>query len=248
MSFSDIASQMRKRADQKAAQEDAPPNFEEIYALRARILGVLIRDARQASELSLEQCAAQVGVSATTLEQWELGKAMPSLPHIELLAYVLNMPISHFWGAETLQKQMADRKINPAEYLELRQRLVGALLRSARENQSLSLETVAEAAGTTPSTITAYELGQRPIPVPVLTTLAATCNVNLSHFLENGNRVGTFLLLQEDLKNFSQLPEDMRHFVAAPVNQPYIDLAMKLAAMETEKLRKIAESILDITL
>ena len=40
MSFSDIAARLRKHSDEKAAAEaDAPRNFEELYLLRARILG-----------------------------------------------------------------------------------------------------------------------------------------------------------------------------------------------------------------
>ena len=34
----------------------------------------------------------------------------------------------------------------------------------------------------------------------------------------------------------------------SPTNQPYLDLVMKLAAMEGSRLRGIAEAILDITL
>jgi hypothetical protein len=56
------------------------------------------------------------------------------------------------------------------------------------------------------------------------------------------------LILQEDLKQFSELPENVRHFVVSPVNQPYIELAMKLSQMGTDQLRGIAEAILEITL
>ena len=248
MSFDDIAARMRKHTDKKATADDAPRNFEELYLLRARILGVLIRDARQVADLDLEACAALVGVAPQSLEDWEYGKAMPGLPQLELLAYYLSVPISHFWGTETVLQRTQRRRIDPEEYVSLRNRLVGGLLRAAREQRELTPEQLAAEAGIPATHVAAYELGQRPIPTPVLATLAAVCRVNLSYFLENGNRIGEFLVLQEDLRNFGELPEDMRQFVSSPINQPYIDLAMKLARMGTDELRGIAESILDITL
>jgi transcriptional regulator with XRE-family HTH domain len=249
MSFSDIAARLRKYSDEKAEKEEAAPrNFEELYLLRARILGVLIRDARQAGGLTPEECAAQIGVDTNALLDWEFGKSMPSLPHIELLAYALDVPISHFWGTETLLRQAEQRNIPPGEYVTLRGRLIGALLRAARQQNNLSMEQLAAEVDVSPGHIAAYELGQRPIPLPILVQLAHTCKVNLSYFLEDGNRVGDFLMLQEDLKRFADLPEEVRRFVSAPVNQAYIELAMKLARMSTPQLRGIAEAILNITL
>lgn len=248
MSFDDIAARLRQHADEKAEQQHTPPNFEELYLLRARILGVLIRDARQAASMSPEDCAAQINVSAAVLDSWELGKAMPSLPQIELLAYVLGVPISHFWGTSTLLQRDARQDVDIDEYITLRNHLIGALLRAAREQANLTPAQLAADAGISPEHVAAYELGQRPIPTPVLSTLASICRVNLSYFLENGNKVGSFLLLQEDLKNFSALSPEVRRFVSSPTNQPYIELAMKLAQMGTSELRGVAEALLEITL
>lgn len=248
MSFQDIASRMRKHADEKAAAAQKPlPDFDELYRLRARILGVLIRDAREAANFTPDACAEQIGVPVSTLSDWELGKAMPNLPQLELLAYTLNLPLSHFWGTDTTLRTTRTLR-NPREYVLLRSRIIGGLLHAAREQQNLSQEELATVSGVSAAHIAAYELGQRPIPTPVLVTLASACQVNLSYFLENGNRVGAFLTLQEDLSLFNDLPESVRHFVAAPVNQPYIELAMKLARLGTDELRAIAEAILDITL
>jgi transcriptional regulator with XRE-family HTH domain len=248
MSFSDIAARMRKYADDKAERETVPRNFDELYVLRARILGVLLRDARQAAGLSPDECAAQIGINTDTLLEWEFGKQMPSLPQLELLAYALNVPISHFMGTEMLLQQAQRRQINTHEYVALRGRIVGALLRAAREQQNLTPDQLAGDCGVSPAQIASFELGQRPIPLPVLVELAQVCRVNVSYFLEDGNRVGEFLVLQEDLKRFSDLPEPMRRFVASPVNQSYLELAMKLSQMSTQELRSIAEAILNITL
>jgi hypothetical protein len=44
------------------------------------------------------------------------------------------------------------------------------------------------------------------------------------------------------------MPVELRQFVAQPVNRPYLELARKLSHMSTEKLRSVAEDLLEITL
>ncbi len=248
MSFNDLAAKFRQHAAKQAdTKAEAPPNFEELYLVRARILGVLIQDARQAADLDTDTCAQRVGVARETFEAWEMGKAMPSLPQLELLAYAVGLPISHFWGTD-LTDTYERQNIDSGEYVQVRNRLIGAMLRAARENAGLTPDQLARATGISNGHVTAYELGTRPIPSPVLVSLASACRVNMAYFLENGNRVGEFLLLQEDLKAFSALPDTLRQFIAQPINQPYLEIARKLAEMGTSELREIATSILDITL
>ena len=66
-------------------------------SVRAKKLGVLVRDVRQASGESLQECAQALGVSEETFEAYELGERSPSLPELEALAYYLNVPVEHFW-------------------------------------------------------------------------------------------------------------------------------------------------------
>jgi hypothetical protein len=43
------------------------------------------------------------------------------------------------------------------------------------------------------------------------------------------------------------MPMELREFVSLPVNRPYLELAMKLSGMSRDKLRSVAENLLDIT-
>ncbi len=248
MSLSDFAARMRQQATGESGNDRPPRDPNAVYALRARILGVLIRDARQAAGLSPAACAEQIGVMEDVLLAWEFGRAVPSLPQIELLAAALDVPVSHFWGTQTLAERRESQSVDEAAYTALRDRLIGALLRAAREARGLSIEQVAEEAGLSPDVLTAYEFGQRPIPLPVLATLANACNVNLSYFLERNSRIGNALAAREDVERLRALPPELRHFAATPVNQAYLELAMRLSQMSSAELRAIAEAILNITL
>ncbi|WP_162909395.1 helix-turn-helix domain-containing protein [Aggregatilinea lenta] len=248
MSFSDFAARLRQQSTDRAESARPPRSMDDVHLLRARILGVLIRDARQTARLPLDECAAQIGVDKETLLRWEFGQAMPSLPQIELLAYALDVPVAHFWGTQTLSELSTRRAVDRQQYVLLRDRLIGAMVRAARQKHSLTAEQIAAEAGLPVPRLLAYEMGEQPIPLPILVTLAHVCQLNLSAFLEGSSRIGSALALREDVEHYRALAEDVRHFVALPVNQSYLELAMRLSALSTSELRGVAEAILNITL
>src|SRR6185295_12469747 len=112
---------------------------ESALTTRAKIIGVLIRDARQVRGLDLAACAAAAGCSAQALAAMESGEASPSLPELEMLAYVLDVPLSYFWGDKVLSAQPAPERaaVPAAEVSAIRQRIVGALLRQTRQKARL---------------------------------------------------------------------------------------------------------------
>lgn len=247
-SFSEIAGRLKRRGARRERTQTAPEtDYESIYLLRKRILGVLIRDARLAAERTIEECAQVVGVTPETFQFWEYGEESPSLPQLEILAYAIDVPVSHFWASETLAAKEEARKVSTADFYPLRDRIIGALLRRARKEARLSLHDLAARVGIPEDQIEAYEFGQEPVPLTVLASLATAANVGLEYFLEDTSRVGAQLLMEEDFKYFSEMPVEMRRFVVQPVNRSYIELAMRLSRMSVEELRGIAEGILNIT-
>ena len=53
---------------------------------------------------------------------------------------------------------------------------------------------------------------------------------------------------QQAAQKFKDLSSEVQDFVCQPVNRPYLELAMKLSSMSRDKLRSVAEGLLDITL
>ncbi len=246
MNFSDVAARLKKKQE-----ENAPPpverNYEEVHLLRARILGVLMRDARVANGNTEAEVAQALGVTDDQVRDWEYGREAPSLPQLEMLAYFLDVPVSHFWNTKTISAQQEERRVPPEQYTELRDRMIGTLVTLARKEGQLSREELAKAAGLTAEQLTAYEYGQQPIPFPELTSLATAVKKPLYYFLEDTNRVGHWLALQEEYHRFTELPEEMRAFVTQPVNEPYIEIAMRLSRLQIHELRAVGENILNIT-
>ncbi|MFZ4826303.1 MAG: helix-turn-helix domain-containing protein [Phototrophicaceae bacterium] len=234
---------------QPTPASDANHNIDQYFILRARMLGVLIRDARMKASRIEADCAHVVGVSQATFSNWEFGDESPTLPQLEVLANFLNIPISHFWSQKTLVND-SNTSITQTQhtYFEIRDRMIGLMLRQAREQANLSVAELAHESGVDAQIIAQYELGELPIPMHHLNALANEVNKNISYFLDYSGQVGELLAIQEQWKHFSQLPEDVRAFAANPVNVGFIEIAVMLSKMPTDKLRSVGASIVDITM
>lgn len=212
---------------------------------RAKILGVLIQDARRRAVRSVEQCARALNLTAEQFAAAERGKHVLSLPELEVLAIYLNVPMAHFWSGQTLND---DPEPDYRALLMLRHKIVGGLLKQARLDAGLSREELGQQASIDAGALNEYELGQKEIPFLHLEELARALDVPIDYFVdEERGPLGRHEAQQEIDRTFQQLPPDVRAFVAKPVNIPYLQTAMRLSEMDAEKLRNIAAGILEIT-
>jgi transcriptional regulator with XRE-family HTH domain len=170
------------------------------------------------------------------------------LPELEALVYYLDLPIDHFWGKSVKSENVSPhQKLDLPKLLGVRQRKIGALLRQARMNASISIRNLASETGIASSRIKAYELGERPIPLPELEILVRTLGGRIETFFDRNGPIGQWMISEEAIQHFVEMPAELREFVALPVNRPYLELAMKLSNMSRDKLRSVAEDLLDIT-
>lgn len=223
-------------------------NIQTQINLRARKLAVLLRDARQAARRSVKECAEAIGVSTAVYRAYERGDKAPSLPELEALTYYLQLPIDHFWSNEAISDDPEPiEELNLVQLLGVRQRMVGALLRKARQDASISLRALSEETGIPVSRIKAYELGEKPIPVPELEGMLTVLGARIQDFYDQNSPIGQWMAQQRIIQQFLQLPREMQEFVCKPVNMPYLELARKLNDISANKLRQVAEDLLDIT-
>lgn len=216
--------------------------------LRAKILGVLLRDARLAAGKSPKECAAVLGMSSRSYTSLETGARSISLPELEVLAYFLDTSLSHFWGDEAITASPErGSDINPEELTILRHRIVGAQLRQARLNKSISQKELAAAVGIRPSRLKQYEYGQKPVPIPELEALCMILGLKIQNLIEKQGPVGEWDATRRAFERFKALPPELQDFVTNPANEHYLRVAMQLSDLSAERLRAIAEGLLDIT-
>lgn len=216
--------------------------------IRTKKFGVLIRDARLASRKTLQECAEAIGVTKGIFKSYEEGRRAPSLPELEVLVYFLKLPINHFWGNEAISDdEPVTAPLDLPRLLLVRQRMIGALLRQAREKVNKSVRDLSQETGIPSSRLKAYELGDRPIPVPDLEVLLEALDSRVDELFDQNGPVGQWMSDQKAIHDFLKLPADLRAFASQPVNIPYLELARKLSAMSKDRLRSVAEGLLDIT-
>ena len=217
-------------------------------SIRTKKLGILIRDARLAARRGIPECAKAIGVTNGIFRAYEEGRKAPSLPEMEVLVYFLDMPFRRFWSKEAVSDDMSPTEsLNLPVLVGVRQRMIGALLRQARLKASISPKALSEQSGASTSRIRAYELGERSIPLPELEGLISLLNGQIESLFDQTGPVGQWLSQQQAIQDFKKLPPELQDFVCKPVNRPYLDLALKLSELSTEKLRSVAENLLDIT-
>jgi transcriptional regulator with XRE-family HTH domain len=216
--------------------------------LRSRKLGVLIRDARISERKTIPECAQVVGVTGGIFRAWEEGRISPSLPELEVLAYSMRLSLNRFWSKDATSEDTPPiETLNLPAFVSIRQRLIGALLRQAREKANISIHALSEMSGISTNRIKFYELGERPVPLPELEGLTSLLGVQIEMLFDQTGHIGLWMAQQKAIQEFLQLSNDLQNFVSKPVNRPYLELAKKLSGMSTDKLRSLAEDILEIT-
>lgn len=240
---------LRKRMTSSMLPSDKAD--QERLALKKRILGVLLRDARQNSGHSIEDAAAMLGISAATYRSFEMGTASPTLPQMEVLAYTFNVPLNQLWGADTLAVKRQEKHIRERipTILALRDRIIGVRLRQLREQAALTPAELAETTGVSARRIRDAERGRVSLPVSELEMLVDALRGRVMDIAAEGHGpIGSWLQTQDDFEQFANLPPDLRAFILKPINRSYLELAVKLAETDVDRLRTIAESLLEITL
>ncbi len=249
MDFKNVSARLKSKGNAQSGDGGQPKQHDiaESYRIRARMIGVLIHDARLNAERSIEECASLLRVTPEEMQAWEFGDSAPSLPQIELLAFYLGVPVSHFWGTDTLEAKVGRHSDIQSEYVALRTRMIGAMMQQARDDLGLSLETISEESAIPADLLTQYEMGELPIPMHELSVLSSILKKNMSYFLETSGYIGEWLKMREEWKHFLELPDEKRQFAANPRNIGFIEIAIMFSKMPVEDLRQVGASILDIT-
>ena len=164
------------------------------------------------------------------------------------MALLFNVPVVYFLSDIPLEEPQRDYPTLQA--LALRQRIIGVLLRQARTEAGRSQEDLARVLDVPASRISSYELGKSEIPLQELEVLADYLKVSISYFLDQGiapDKNGRQVATLDEIAQFTQLPKEVREFLANPANLLYLNIAMSLSELSADTLRALAEGLLEVT-
>ena len=132
--------------------------------------------------------------------------------------------------------------------MRLRNRVIGASLRQARLQSGLTTMELAASVDISEEQLDRYELGEEPIPLPELEVLANSVNRTIKDFQDSRGPIGTWIKQQRAMQHFADLSPELQDFISRPINRPYLEISQRLSEMSVEKLRAVAEGLLEITL
>jgi transcriptional regulator with XRE-family HTH domain len=223
-------------------------SLQQMKTIRAKKLGVLMRDAREASGKNIRECADALGITPATFRSYERGAKSPSLPEIEVYAYFLEVPLEHFWGSTAISEQPPSiSKLDVGNLLAVRQEAIAHLLEKSRTEANRSLKEVAKTAGISPRRLKTFETGAQPVPLPELESILNGLDQSLEDVMDQEGPVREWQADQEAIQQFLELPAEMQAFVCKPINRPFLEVAQRLSQMPVDQLRSVAEGLLEIT-
>jgi len=216
---------------------------------RNKIIGVLLRSTRLRAGKSIESCAEVLACDPAWVAEAEKGEVGLSLPQLESLAHHLDVPLGVLLGEQELPKE--EEPPAPPSYADImtiRRKIIGVILRQARQEAGRTLDDVAPALGYTPERLARIELGEEQILLIELDAMAQQLGIPFERFVAQ-DVISLSLAQREklDLQRIQTLPENVREFVLKPINTPYLQVAMNLSEMPAETLRQIASGLLEIT-
>jgi transcriptional regulator with XRE-family HTH domain len=215
-------------------------------SLRAKMLGASMRMARKAAGKTVKDAADLIGLKRGTMTSYESGRKSITLPELEVYAYHLGIPLKRFWEFEE-DEQPNILGDDVEVVIGLRNRMIAAVLHGHRTEAGLSIRDLTKATGLSSTRISAYERGERPVPVPHLEALAEAMGHSIQEYVDRQGPVGDWDAGQRALEVFLRLPPRLREFLADPGNRPYLELARRLSELSVERLRLLGEGLLDIT-
>jgi transcriptional regulator with XRE-family HTH domain len=209
--------------------------------LQRKIIGVLIRAAREKSRRTGKEVAQRLGVTEARVRQYERGSRDISLPELENLALFFQTPLSFFMNGDS-PIEVSIPKPPRAEQIRARRAALGVKVKQARLAAGKSKEECAQAIGRKAATIGRYERGASDIPITELDRLAQFLRVNLYYFVQDKLNEDASGLM--DLEKLARLPDEVRTFVLNPDNMPYIRMAIKFSDLPTDQLQELGEILL----
>lgn len=264
----------------------------QIKTLRAHKVAALVLDARLYARRTPEEACGLLGWDLDHLTALETATVTPSLPELEALAAIYAVPMDHFFGSTSLSDSMPQLRTETMQQrLELRNRILGAMIMQARSRKNLSRDDLATLTDLSLDNLTAYELGLMPLPVTDLEEITRILQIDINDWIDSyaiptrdlGIRASRTAQADQNQGGDQQpsiappavepapaysrhalsgetvpvdnleallgdnIPKELADFIANPVNRQYLLLANNLSVMPADQLRRIAESLLEIT-
>ncbi|MDK2981263.1 MAG: hypothetical protein PWQ55_1610 [Chloroflexota bacterium] len=203
-----------------------------------------LKMAREASGKTTTECAKLLGISTSRIRSYESGRYTPSLPELEALSYVYNLPLPALLDPQALARFIHRPDVEQLnQLLDIRQKIIATRLQLAREAMGISYKELSRQTHITTGRIKKYENGEQPIPLDELTALSEVLDVDFENLLDRESPIGHWQSRLIKMLSFSELSEETQTFALEPENQATIALVKRLQEIGPDQLEQLAESL-----
>nr|MBC7245398.1 helix-turn-helix transcriptional regulator [Chloroflexota bacterium] len=150
-------------------------------AIRQKIMGILLRNVRIRAGRSQTELAAALRVSKHRYAAYEQGRHDLSLPELEVIAELCDTPLGYFFDDESTVED-EDMEMVYRAVPRIQRKIIGALLRQARQQAGKTQKECAEKLGISARRIAQYEEGERDIPPAEFEVLGPYLGVDPGYF------------------------------------------------------------------
>jgi len=206
-----------------------------------------IKYTRKSKGRSKQDCARILGISEETYRSIETGKTPLTLPQIELLSIYLGIKLSTLFEEEPPQHAHAivlNDDVRPHD-LVLRNKMIRVILCMELENQSLTLEDIAQGTHIPMNLLQGYHSGEEPVSMDDLLKISDYLGIAIDALYEP---IGLF----DKQRETSYVSTDWQPEYAveetqkAPIKEnPYVDLLKAFRKIPTVDQAHIAKTILE---
>lgn len=226
----------------------------QLITIRAKKLGIRLIDLREKYHYSVDELAGYLGITPDELIDAEQGIKSLSLSRLEALAALYRLPLESILEWDVRSKTLTDQKKTYAsKSAVLHDHILAVYLKKARLAQHMTPAAFADSCGMPLEDYLQFENAEKPIPYPLLDALCSQLNLDITR-MKQSKSVSTpapapTLPAEKPAETTpaAHLPTDLQEFIGRPSNQPYLELAKKISEYDVNRLRKIAESLLEIT-
>lgn len=206
-----------------------------------------IKYTRKIKGRSKLDCANILGVSKDTYRSIETGKTPITLPQIELLTIFLGITLSTLFEEVLPQHPHAivlNDDIRP-HYLVLRNKMIRAVVSIELENQSLTLEDIAQGTHITLSIFQGYYNGDEPFPVNDLLLISDYLGISMDALYDPIKFYETQQETSSLRTNWQPEFADEETQKSTVEEDPYVDLLKAFRKIPTVEQAHIAKTILE---
>lgn len=219
------------------------------FKIRTKKLGLLLYDARITTGKSIQDCTKITSIASERLTGFEAGLISPTLPELEILSFFYKIPLEHFWGNDILSENEHNQQTKKFKQLmAIRHRVIGANIKSTLDDKNILPEEFAKSLNLDPDIFQKNLSGEKEIPIPLLEMISRNLDCRIEEFFDTQGIIGNWRSEMIESQRLKEIPDDLREFISKPINVPYIELAIRLSELDVNKLRAVAEGLLEITL